>query len=331
MSFDMTTEYLGLALHNPVMPGASPLADDLDNVRRLEDAGAGAICMRSLFEEQLASQQMSAHEFFDSHGEGHAEALDYFPGTGDFVLGPDAYLEHISKVRDAVDVPVIASLNGVSLGGWIRYATLIEQAGAHALELNMYTLVSDPDRSAASIETEQLEIVRAILSKVSIPVAVKLSPFYSALPNFVRELERLGVAGVILFNRLYEPDIDPEELELERRLYLSTPGELLLRLRWLAILSSRTRVSLAASGGVHTSLGAIKAILAGATAVQMVSALLRNGVDQLAVVIKELGQWFDEHEYANIDEARGSMDDSRAPNPSAYERANYIQLLHGDR
>ena len=330
MSFDMTTSYLGLTLRHPVMPGASPLADDLDTVRRLEDQGAAAICLRSLFEEQLVAQQMSAHHHFDSHG-GNAEALDYFPPTSDFVLGPEAYLEQIAKIRAAVDVPVISSLNGVSLGGWIHYASLMEQAGAHALELNMYTLSSDPDQPAAVVEAHQLEVVRAVLAEVSIPVAVKLSPFYSALPNFVRDLEALGVAGVILFNRLYEPDIDAEELELERRLYLSTPAELLLRLRWLAILSSRTSLSMAASGGVHTSLGALKAIMAGATAVQMVSALLREGVDHLGVVVRELYAWFDEHDYESLAQARGSMDDSRAPNPSAYERANYVQLLHGER
>jgi dihydroorotate dehydrogenase (fumarate) len=331
MSFDMSTDYLGLRLRHPVMPGASPLADDLDNVRRLEDLGAAAICLRSLFEEQLTAQQMSTHRYFDSHDEGHAEALDYFPATADFVLGPDAYLEHIAKLRESVDIPVIGSLNGVSMGGWLEYASGIEQAGASALELNMYTLASDPDISGATLEARQLEIVRAVIDAVSIPVAVKLSPFYSALPHFVNALEAEGVAGVILFNRLYEPDIDPEELELDRRLYLSTPAELLLRLRWLAILSSRTRMSLACSGGVHTSLGALKAIMAGASGVQMVSALLRNGIELLGEVIEELYQWFDDHGYDSVEEARGSMDDSRAPNPSAYERANYVQLLHGDR
>jgi len=330
MSVDMTTNYLGLELRHPVMPGASPLADDLDTVKRLEDAGAAAICLRSLFEEQLTSQQMDSHRYFDTPSDATAEALDYFPSTSDFALGPDAYLEQIAKIRNSVDVPVIGSLNGVSPGGWLQYARLIEQAGASALELNMYTLASDPDVSASDLEKQELEIVRAVRETISIPIAVKLSPFYSALPNFVRELEAAGVAGVIMFNRLYEPDIDPEALELDRTLRLSTPSELLLRLRWLAILSSRTRLSLACSGGVHTFIGALKAIMAGATAVQMVSALLRYGVDNLRLVINGLHDWFEEHGYATVDEARGSMDDSHAPNPSAYERANYMQLLLGD-
>jgi len=329
MSLDMTTNYLGLKLRHPVMSGASPLADDLDNVRRLEDAGAAAICLRSLFEEQLSAQQMASHRYMDSASDGHAEALNYFPATADFALGPDAYLEQIAKIRDAVDIPVIASLNGVSRGGWTRHATLIQEAGAHALELNMYTLASDPDVSGADVETQQVEVVRAVRDKLTIPLAVKLSPFYSALPNFVRELEGAGVNGVILFNRLYEPDIDPEELELDRTLHLSTPEELLLRLRWLAILSSRTQLSLAASGGVHSAHGALKAIMAGASGVQMVSALLRHGIEHLTLVVQQLFDWFDDHGYESVTEARGSMDDSRAPNPSAYERANYVQLLQG--
>lgn len=331
MSFDMTTTYLGLQLSHPVMPGASPLADDLDTVRRLEDAGAAAICMRSLFEEQLTTQQMISHELFDAPSELNAEALSYFPSTADFALGPDAYLEQLARIRAAVDVPVIGSLNGVSLGGWIDHATLIEQAGASALELNMYNLAADPEVTAAELERRQVEVVRAVRRAVTIPVAVKLSPFYSALPSFVRALEAEGVAGVILFNRLYEPDIDPEQLELDRTLHLSTPSELLLRLRWLAILSSRTKLSLACSGGVHDTLGAIKAIMAGASAVQIVSALLRHGVDRLGQVVRELRAWFEEHEYTSLEEARASMDDAHAPNPSIYQRANYVQLLHGDR
>ncbi|MFW5921430.1 MAG: dihydroorotate dehydrogenase-like protein [Polyangiales bacterium] len=334
MTVDLRTRYLGLELPHPVMPGASPMVDDLDTVRRLEDAGAAAIVMHSLFEEQLTADQMAAHELYDAPGEGHAEALGYFPATADFALGPDAYLEQIRKIREAVDVPVIGSLNGVSMGGWTHHAQLIEDAGASALELNMYTLPSDPAIDARAMEAQQLEIVRAVHAEVRIPIAVKLSPFYSALPAFVRALEAEGVSGVVLFNRLYEPDIDPESLELDRTLHLSDPSELLVRLRWLAILSSRTELSLAASGGVHDAMGALRAIMAGASAVQMVSALLRHGPRQLANVVTELRTWLEEHEYESLRQATGSMNDARAPDPSAYERANYIHLLqswHGAR
>jgi len=332
MTVDLKTRYLGLELDHPIMPGASPLADDLDTVRRLEDAGAAAITMRSLFEEQLNAVQIAFQDFVDGFGEGHAEAMGgYFPSTADYALGPDGYLEQLRRIRAAVRVPVIASLNGVSLGGWTHHARLIEQAGASALELNMYTLVTEPRVNAATVEARQLEVVRAVLDEVTIPVAVKLSPYYSALPSFVHALEEAGVAGVVLFNRLYEADIDPEALELDRKLQLSHPGELLPRLRWLAILSSRAEMSLTCSGGVHDAMGALKAIMAGATAVQMVSALLRHGPAHLTSVIDGLRQWLDEHEYAAIGEACGCMNDARAPDPSALTRANYISLLQSWR
>lgn len=327
MTVDMSVRYLGLELAHPVVPGASPLADDLDTVRRLEDAGAAAITLRSLFEEQLNEVQMTAHDFLDGFAEGHAEALSYFPGTADYVLGPDKYLEQIRRIREAVDVPVIASLNGVSLGGWLHHAKLIEQAGAHALELNLYTLSTDPRVTAAAIEAQELEVVRAVLDGISIPVAVKLSPYYSALPSFVRGLEQAGAHGVILFNRLYEADIDPEALELDRTLHLSEPSELLPRLRWLAILSARTELDLAVTGGVHDATGALKAIMAGATAVQMVSALLRHGPEHLTGVVAGLRAWLEEHEYDSVREACGCMNDARAPDTSPLTRANYIGML----
>lgn len=332
MSVDLRTEYLGLKLAHPVMPGPSPLADDLDSVRRLEDAGAAAITLRSLFEEQMTAAQLAFNDFLYGCCHGHAESMGgYFPATADFVLGPDRYLEHLQRVRASVNVPVIASLNGVSLGGWIEHASLIEQAGAHALELNMYTLVTEPRMSASAVEARQLEVVHAVLDKVDIPVAVKLTPYYSSLPSFVHRLEEAGAAGVILFNRLYEADIDCEQLELDRTLRLSHEGELLPRLRWLAILSSRTRLSLTCSGGVHEREGALKAIMAGATGVQMVSALLRHGPERLTAVVDGLREWLDVHGYASIDQARGCMNDERAPDPSAFTRANYISLLQSWR
>lgn len=324
---DLTTRYLGLTLANPIMPGASPLPGDLDTVKRLEDAGASAIVMNSLFEEQLALEQMAGHRLLDGHDEGYAEALSYFPTTSDYKLDSDAYLEQIRKIRAAVSVPVIGSLNGVSLGGWVNHARSIQEAGAHALELNMYELAADPSEDAAALEARQLRIVRAVLAGISIPVAVKLSPFYSALPSFVRALEEAGVGGVVLFNRLYQPDIDPENLELARTLHLSTSSELPMRLRWLAILSPHARLSLAASGGVHEPLDAVKALMAGATTVQLVSSLLRHGPGHLKIVLDGLRAWLEEHEYESAAQLRGSMNHARCPNPGAYERGNYVQLL----
>ncbi|MFW6051351.1 MAG: dihydroorotate dehydrogenase-like protein [Myxococcota bacterium] len=329
MTVDLTTRYLGLTLAHPLMPGASPLVDDLGTVRRLEDAGAAAIVMHSLFEEQLGSEQMAAHHLLDGPGEAHAEAVNYFPSTPEFTLGPNAYLEQLRRIREAVAVPVIASLNGTSLGGWVEYAGLMEQAGAHAVELNLYQLPSDPAVDAGAVEAQQLEVVRAVCKAASIPIAVKLSPFYSALPAFVRALGEAGAAGVVVFNRLYEPDIDPEALDLDRRLELSQPSELLMRLRWLAILSARADegLSLGATGGVHGPRDALKAVMAGAHGVQMVSALLRHGPGHLRTAIEGLRSWLDEHGYTSIEEARGSMNDARAPDPSAYERVNYLHLL----
>jgi dihydroorotate dehydrogenase (fumarate) len=330
VTVDLSTDYLGLRLAHPLMSGASPLVDDMDTVRSLEDAGAAAIVMHSLFEEQIVAEQMAAHHLLDSPAEGHAEALGYFPATADYALGPDAYLDQIRRIREAVDVPVVGSLNGTSVGGWIEHARLIEQAGAHALELNMFQLPANPHMDAAAVEGQQLEVVRAVCEAVQIPVAVKLSPFYSALPAFVHALRKAGAAGVLIFNRLYEPDIDPETLELDRVLRLSTPDDLLLRLRWLAILSPRAEgLSLGCTGGVHGPLHAVKAIMAGAHGVQMVSALLQKGPAHLRSVVDGLRTWFEEHDYASVEQARGSMDDSRAPDPSAYERANYIHLVAG--
>jgi dihydroorotate dehydrogenase (fumarate) len=309
------------------MPGASPLADDLDMVRRLEDAGASAIVMRSLFEEQITAEQLAAHHHFDSHANSYAEALSYHPSIPSFVFGPDRYLEQIRRIRAAVAVPVIASLNGCTPGGWLEYGRLMEQAGAHAIELNLYGLPTSPDEDAAAVEARSIETVRAVTRAVGIAVAVKLSPFYSSLPAFVRRLEEAGARGVILFNRFYQPDIDVEALDVTRTLHLSDSSELLLRLHWLAVLSGSTLLSLGATGGVHTSLDVIKAIMAGASGVQMVSALLHHGPERLRTVLQGVQDWADEHLYTSFAELRGSMDLTRCPQPGAYERMNYMQIL----
>jgi dihydroorotate dehydrogenase (fumarate) len=329
MAVDLSTRWLGLSLEHPIFPGASPLVDDLDMVRRLEDAGAACITMHSLFEEQRVAEQMAAHRHLDAWTALNAEAQGWFPATADFALGPDAYLEQIRKIRATVKVPVVGSLNGTTPGAWLEYAKLIEQAGATALELNLYALPSDPKQDAHAVEQEQLLIVRMVKAAVKIPVGVKLSPFYSSLPHFAKSLEAEGVAGLVLFNRLYQPDIDPESLTLDRVLHLSEPSELLMRLRWLAILSARTKVPLACSGGVHETAHAIKALMAGAAAVQVVSELLKNGPRRITHLRDGLKLWLEEHEYDSVLQLSGSMNLERSPDPSVYERANYVRLLQG--
>lgn len=333
MSLDLTTRWAGLTLKHPVFVGASPLVDDLETVKRMEDAGASCITMRSLFEEQLVADQLAAHRFLDGPADAFAEAPSWLPSTADFALGPDAYLERVRSIRAMVSVPVIGSLNGTTPGGWLKYAKLIEQAGAQALELNLYDLPSNPELSAADVERQQLDVVREIQKTLTIPVIVKLSPFYSSLPAFVSKLEHSGVAGIVLFNRLYQPDIDPEHLTVERTLHLSDRSELLLRLRWLAILSPITRMSLGCSGGVHTSIDVVKSLMAGAHVTQVVSAVLQRGTAVVGELVSGLRRFLEEHEYTSLDQLRGNMNLSRCPDPSGYERVNYLKLLtswHGE-
>lgn len=328
---DLSTTYMGLKLPHPFMPGASPLVDDLDNVKRLEDAGAAAIVMHSLFEEQIAREQIATFLHTEMHGESFAEALCYFPNPDHFALGPEEYLAQIARIKGIVRVPVIASLNGTTLGGWLNHARLMEQAGADALELNVYSLATDHEQSGQSLEDRTVEMLRAVKHAVRIPVALKLSPFYTSLAHFAHRLDEAGADGIVLFNRFYQPDIDPETLDAQRHLYLSSPSELPLRLRWLAILSGRVRPSLAVTGGVHGALDAIKAVMTGAHAVQMVSALLRGGPEYLKKVRQETAAWMQEHEYESLDQMRGSMNLLACPDPAVYERANYMLLLQSWR
>jgi len=326
---DLSTTYLGLKLAHPLMPGSSPLAADLDTVRRLEDAGAAAIVMHSLFEEQIAMEQAAALDHVDAHAESSAEAQSYFPRPEAYRLGPDDYLTLIARVKAAVKVPVIASLNGVTKGGWLSYAKQMQQAGADALELNFYHLPTDPVVTSEHVEATAVEMVKEIKKKITIPVAVKLAPFYSSLPHFARRLEAAGADGLVLFNRFYQPDIDVDQLEVKRTLQYSTSAELNLRLRWLAILSGRLRPSLAVSGGVHTAMDVVKAVMAGAHVVQVVSALLQKGPAHLRQLRDELSRWLEGHEYESLGQMRGSMNLVKSPDPTAYERANYIQVLQG--
>ncbi|HET7745942.1 MAG TPA: dihydroorotate dehydrogenase-like protein, partial [Vicinamibacteria bacterium] len=294
---DLSTQYLGLKLPNPFVAGASPLADDVDQARRVEDAGASAIVMRSLFAEQIARERMAAYVHLDRHGESFAEALSYFPTSEAFVMGPDEYVEQLRRLREALDIPVIASLNGTTRGDWLEYATLLESVGASALELNVYHLATDTDVTSGKIEADTLEVIREVKRRVRIPVAVKLSPFYTALAHFATMLDEASVDGLVLFNRFYQPDIDPDALNVVPSLQLSKSPELLLRLRWLAVLSGRIRASLAVTGGVHDGLGVVKAVMAGADVVQMVSALLARGPRYIRAVREEVVGWMDEHEY----------------------------------
>ena len=322
---DLATTYLGLKLPHPFMPGASPLAYDMDMVRRLEDAGAAAIVMPSLFEEQIVREQLATHDAIVTHTDSFAEALSYVPDPEDFVLGPQEYLAKIDRIKKYVRPPVIASLNGRTEGCWLDYASQIEGAGADALELNIYDLPTDPSETSAQIEERTLDLVRKVKESISIPLAVKLSPFYTSFASFAHRLDGIGVAGLVIFNRFYQPDIDLEELEVIR-VNLSDSSELLLRVRWLAILSGNLRTSLAVTGGVHTAVDAVKSLMAGADAVQMVSALLEHGPEHLRTVREETLRWLEEHEYESLHQLRGSMNLQNCPNPSAYERANYMQI-----
>ena len=324
---NLATEYLSLKLRNPIIVGASPLSDDLDTVRRLEDAGAAAIVLRSLFEEQIAREQMSEFVHLDGHGESFAEAGSFFPSPHAFALGPHQYLEHLRRVTHAVHIPVIASLNGSTAGGWIEYAQLMAEAGAHALDLNLYRIVTDPGVDAATIERAAVDTVKAVRESITIPVAVKLSPFYTAFAHLAHALDRAHADGLVLFNRFYQPDIDVEELTATRALQLSDSSELRLRLHWIAILSGRVKASLAVTGGVHNALDVVKATMAGAHATQMVSALLKHGPQHVRGVLDGLEHWMIEHEWDSLDAMRGNMNFAKVPDPDAYERANYMLML----
>jgi dihydroorotate dehydrogenase (fumarate) len=328
VSVDLGTSWLGLRLAHPFIPGAGPLADTLDGAKRLEDAGAPAIVLRSLFEEQLVLEQSGAHAIATEHADTFGEALSFFPSSAAFALPPDAYAEHVRRLRASLAIPIIASLNGVTPGGWTEHAKHLEEAGASALELNLYEIATDPALSASELEAREVDVVRRVAGAVRIPVAVKLSPFYSALPAFVRALEAAGARGVVVYNRFYQPEIDPERLELERVIHLSDRSELNLRLHALAILSPTTGLDLAVSGGVHEPIDGVKAVMAGAHAVQCVSALLRGGPARLEGLVRGFRAWLEAHEYGSVDELRGSMNLARCPDPAAYERGNYVHLLH---
>ena len=324
---DLSTNYLGLRLPHPLVPGASPLSDDLDTVKQLEDAGAGAIVLRSLFEEQISREEEATRNHWNSHDDAFAEAVTFFPSSDSFVLGPDEYLNHVQRVKQAVRIPVIGSLNGMTPGGWLSYARLIEQAGADALELNVYHAPTDFETSGSEVERQTVEMVHQVKQGLKIPLAVKLSPYFTAFAHFARQLDGAGADGLVLFNRYYDPDIDVQELNVLRTLQLSDSSELPLRLRGIAVLAGRVKASLAVTGGVHTALDVVKSTMVGAHITQMVSALLKNGPDHLRKVRADLEAWMEENEWSSLNEMRGNLSQERIPNPQIYERANYMLML----
>jgi len=324
---DLSTTYLGLKLKNPLVPSASPLSKNLDGIKKLEDAGAGAIVLYSLFEEQVAFEQKELNYFLNRGTETFAESLTYFPEQEDYNFGPEQYVDHIRKAKEATDLPIIGSLNGVSTGGWIEYAKEMEKAGADALELNVYFLATDLDQESRQVENQYRVILNAVKSHVNIPVAMKLSPFFSSLARMTKELDDDGVDGLVLFNRFYQPDIDLENLSVEPGVVLSSSNDLRLPLRWIAILNNHLKADLSGTTGVHTPQDALKLIAAGAKTAQVCAALLKNGIPYLTNLLEGMDRWLEEKEYASLDEFRGTFSQQKVADPAAFERANYISAL----
>ena len=324
---DLSTRYLGLSLASPLVASASPLSESLDNIRAMEDAGAAAVVLHSLFEEQIDVESEHLDRYLSHGAESHPEALDYFPDLAGYNLGPDGYLEHLRRAKEAIGIPIIGSLNGVSTGGWIEFAKKMQQAGTDALELNIFYVPTDPALSGVQVERMYVDLVRDVKASVSIPVAVKLGHAFSALANLARHLDVVGADGLVLFNRFYLPDFDLESLEVTPRLTLSSPYELLLRLHWVAILYGHVKADLAVTGGVHGSAQVLKSMMAGARVALMTSAILQNGIAHFARVRADLLDWMEAHEYASIGQMQGSMSYRSVAEPAAFERANYMKVL----
>jgi dihydroorotate dehydrogenase (fumarate) len=324
---NLATTYLGLRLRTPLVPSASPLSETVDGIRQMEDAGAAAVVLHSLFQEQIVADRYELHHRLTQGTESYAESLTYFPEPHELKVGPEIYLQLVANAKAAVDIPVIASLNGATLGGWTDYAGQIEQAGADALELNLYSIPTDPNLTATDIEDDYLSIVRAVRSAVRIPVAVKLSPYFTNVANMAKRLVETGADGLVLFNRFYQPDIDLETLSVTPNLLLSTPMALRLPLRWLAILYGRVNASLAATSGIHTGQDALKVLMAGADVAMLCSALLRHGIGHLRTIESAMRAWMEEHECESVEQIKGSVSQRHCPNPSEFERVQYIHAL----
>ena len=324
---DLTTRYLGLNLRTPLVASASPLSHEIDSIRRLEEAGASAIVLYSLFEEQIHRENLELDYYLSSGTESFPESLSYFPEPAEFKNGPEEYLEHIRAAKAAVNIPVIASLNGSSVGGWIQYATQMEDAGADAIECNVYWIVTDPNVTSEQVEQRYLDIVQAVKSAVHIPVAVKLSPFFSNFPRMAKELDEAGADGLVLFNRFYQPDIDLESLEIVPNVLLSTPQAMRLPLTWIGILRGRVKASLAATSGIHQADDVVKLLLVGADVTMLCSTLLRKGINHLTTIESDLRNWMEEHEYESVRQMQGSMSQMHCQDPSAFERAQYMRAV----
>ncbi len=325
---DLSTTYMGMKLKNPIVPSASPLSRHVDNVKRMEDAGAAAVVLYSLFEEQIVHESLALDHFI-SHGEHtYAEALSYFPTLNEFNLGPNEYLEHIFRVKQAVDIPVIASLNGVSLGGWIEYAKWMEQAGADGLELNLYFVVTNPDLTSDAVEQDYVDVLTAVKQAITIPVAMKLSPYFSSLPNLARRLDQAGADALVMFNRFYQPALDIDALEVVPHLVLSSPEESKLPIRWVAILYGHLAASMAVTSGIHTPENVIQAIMAGADVTNVCSMLLKSNVAKMDWLIRSVTWWMEEHGYHSLADMKGSLSQKSCAEPGAFERANYMKALN---
>lgn len=327
MSVELTTNYLGIKLKNPLVIAACPLSADIDRLRRLEEAGAAAAVLPSLFEEQIehdAAEMTKVHEF---HTDSFAESLTYFPQQEDYRTGPEKYLETITAAKKTVTMPIIASLNGESKGGWLRYAKMMQDAGADALELNIYFVAADLDLTSRDVEARYLDLVAAVKQSISIPLAVKVGPYFSAMGNMALRLAQAGADGLVLFNRFYQPDIDLESMEAQPRLQLSTPSELLLPLRWIAILHGHVNASLAATGGIHDAAGLLKALLAGADVGMIASVLYQKGAAQVGNILAGMRQWMEENDYDSVEQLKGSMSRENCPDPAAFQRGNYMKTL----
>jgi dihydroorotate dehydrogenase (fumarate) len=328
---DLSTTYLGLELKNPLVASASPLSKKVENAKKLEEAGVSAIVMYSLFEEQIIHESLELDHYLTRGTNSFAEAVTYLPDLGTYHMGPDRYLDHLSELKKAVAIPVIGSLNGVSRGGWVQYARLMQDAGADAVELNMYYLSADPDLGGQELEDNYVDLVAEVKARIDIPLAVKLSPFITALPNFARRLVTAGVNGLALFNRFYQPDFDLEELEVVRTLELSDSHDLLLPLRWISILHGKIDADLALTSGVHTAQDVLKAMMAGAKVAMTASMVLHEGYESITTVLANLKAWMEEHEYESIKQMQGSMSQHSVAEPAAFERSNYIKILSGFR
>ncbi len=324
---DLTSMYLGLTLKNPFVASSSPLIEKLDIVKQMEEAGVAAVVMPSLFEEQIINESWKLHRDLLRGSESFYEALSYLPDTGRYSIGPEKYLERLTRTKEAVNIPVMGSLNGVTTGGWVEYARKIEDAGADALEINLYDVVTDPGMTSEQLENTHITLVRDIRAQVNIPIAVKISPFYTAIPNFALRLAETGVNGLVLFNRFYQPDFDLEELKVVPNLVLSNSNEMRLPLRWTAILYGKVHVDFGLTGGVHTATDLIKALMAGASATMVTSELLLHGVTRISEILADVQTWMEEREYDSVAQMKGSMSQMAVGDPSAFERANYMRVL----